>query len=300
MKGSIFTFLFILLQTVAFTQTHRYIPLDLDTTSFWIIKEGRYYGGDECFGEKLCYVEKDTTIQSHKYWKINSYLTKAGRGNDPLKCSQVNGSRFIVYLREDTTQRMVYRWKNNKDVPYLNYNLQKGDSVLDPNTLKYAQVSIEYETIMGVTRRIQTIHYPNGVHQRIVEGIGAFSNFPYEIFGEWGRQMVQLTCYSKQGQTLFCNECPCLRKAPVPLSNQDLNPVKSSHSIHVFPERIEISNQGHQELHITLLSTDGRELKSFDTQEESTSLSTSNLQNGLYFILATSPEETVYQKVYVR
>jgi hypothetical protein len=301
MKTNIIIILFILSRTEIYSQS--YIPLNLDTTCYWVHKY-QYYNYDpvgastvNCVGEKMSVVEKDTIISSQKYWLINTYLTELTYGWG--SCTPYNYHGPSILIREDTAMKKIYAYQNSGDQMVLDYGKNMGDSLPSPPGFGGGYFpsslidSITYNSVNGIVRRFQwcKLNYCNFTYSTI-EGIGASHNFPPSGAGEWGIPYFTLTCYSKGGVVLYSDGGSCTKKTALPLSinNFDLPNISYSYKNNMLT----IKNNSASRIHFKLYNLDGRILEIHTLVQGISYYDLSSYLNGLYiFELSNNKEKHI-------
>jgi hypothetical protein len=90
-------------------QAQNYIPMNLDTSCFWV-NDASFYNGFSgspvyCNYESTSYVEKDTIINGLHYFKIISYLSTHLSANPSWainECNFIDKTNRVSFMREDT------------------------------------------------------------------------------------------------------------------------------------------------------------------------------------------------------
>jgi hypothetical protein len=216
-----------LVTRVGFAQTYTYIPLNLDTSCFWVsgydFRDGSF-PGYVCRGERVSAVTGDTTIGARKYSKILTYTSVRDSVNTNYECSSMQGA-FTSLIHEDTVAKKVYDSYGNT---IAEFNRNGGDTIWAGSNYigragRIAVIdSITFQNIGGTTRKLEwaTLPAPSASHSYnyvAMEGIGATRNFPIVLYGEWGIPTYWTKCYSKGGQMLYADSATssCIRKPPL-------------------------------------------------------------------------------------
>jgi hypothetical protein len=207
--------LFVISAQWSTAQTYIYKPLDLDTSSFWILDFLHYDAGIKCRSEILTMVVGDTLIGTTLFKKLLTYNTTPIVGY-PGDCG---AGRFYyrTYIREDTGARRVYQ-AGGSDTVLIDYNKNVGDTLAMGKIKPITVDSITIKNFSGIDRRLQWGTTMNlfGTTYHTIEGIGANQNFPLRGYGEWGIAAYGLKCYSKGGQVLYTNgTTSCTKKPPL-------------------------------------------------------------------------------------
>ncbi len=312
-------FIFICASLFSQAQSYQYIPLDLDTSSFWIQKY-HYYSGNsgspiQINGEVVQYVEKDTIINTKTYHKVRGYNTTyiplMGSLAFNTAADKYNCYNPIIYLYDDTVNQKVLSWYPSNDVSLLNYNLSIGDSLnyLPPSTSTYAKFPVDstsIKTYFGVSRKTMfgTMTFGNTLYWTI-EGVGASVNFPDVGSGEWGTPLFSLSAYLKNDTVLYKDQNfssdSCYKKqrgnsACAPLSISEKEVIRSLVTYSNNKLNIERVNM---QLDISLISMHGNVL----LKERSIGRYSKDLSYfpaGIYILSIQSPNGIDNRKILIR
>lgn len=294
--------LFILLIAPLFSkaQTYQYIPMDLDTSSFWVLEYS--WGGAGSFqGERVCAVVGDTIISGDRYSKVHCYTSNGLYFSSIHSFGLKTEQDYLV--NEDTSLRRVYI---NGGIGLIDYSLALGDTlnvygVNDPFNLPID--SIKFEQYQGsIIRRSQYSSHLFSTPFKTIEGVGTSHSFPESAFGEWGIPIVKCKCYSKGGVVQYLNGMTvdsCYRKKrqiPIPSGIIDLN--SSLYNVSFAHKRLRIYNVKTRELNIILRSATGDIV--FRTKIRNDWSSDLSYPTGIYILSIQSSKGIENRKIFIR
>lgn len=195
--------------------------MNLDTSCFWVHDYYNYHGMgmNECSGEKITYVDKDTIIGAYQYFKLVTYTSKIGISNPQIICENSYFKYdYVNYVREDT---LLHKLLDPSSNVIMDFNKNIGDT-LDIGLNSYNPIvdSITIYQLDGIDRKIQWGTFGLMNLYQTIEGIGATYSFPIREYGEWHSPAYRLICYSKNGKTLYpdsTSQCVKIPKIPVGL-----------------------------------------------------------------------------------
>lgn len=199
-------FLFAILILLSFevkAQSYSYIPMDLDTTCFWVWEYHNYNGLPIiiCYGVIVTDIVGDSTFNGYKYFKMRHYWTDLNACNISIDVTQEG----FDWIREDTLAKILYNW--NQDT-IINFNLDIGDTLEVGVPSSYAPIlvdSVTYDYIGGMNRRRiwgEVNAFPSVIFSSI-EGVGLTINMPGFLWNEWATPRYTLLSYCKQNTLLY-------------------------------------------------------------------------------------------------
>jgi hypothetical protein len=268
-----------------------YTPMNFDTSCYWVNSYDVYYGGPVCEGNLITYIEKDTIINSTTYFKMSTYFIHQNTGGScPLYLHYIPG---FLYIRDDTTLRQVLAYNGaNPETVLIDFGLDSGDVfnignqtfTVDSTDTFFNYPRIQYFSNLG--------GFANGY---TIEGMGRTINFPYTGYGEWGVPYFRLTCYSKNGITLF-GDPPCPRYWPLDLNNS----TKNNLSLHFYDNILTLNNIMEPST-ISVYSLLGNEVFTEKTDDNHYSKDLSSvLQNGFYIVTVHDKKNKSVLKVFIQ
>jgi hypothetical protein len=264
-----------------------YLPLNLDTSCFWI-SNYHYYDGDIgwCRGEKVSEVIGDTIMSGNKYSIVRTYPTAYSYFNN-YPCLPLFATR-ITYVREDTATKKVY---DNYGNTVTDFGRQAGDTIFitAAGGAKVIVDSIHFKNVGGAVRRLQSGHLlihssiPYNYGYTTIEGIGVTYSFPVPQFGEWLIPSYSLKCFSRGGQTLYTDSpsITCVKSPPIKLEVKDA-PLMNSEAFVIKGNSFKIVDATLLPLRVQLFDMTGRMLSSFVAT--STAPITMDLVPGIYVL----------------
>jgi hypothetical protein len=294
--------LFIFIYSNIFSQN--YIPMNLDTSSFWVLKYYHYTGingfPEITEAERISFVQGDTIITGNTYHKIVTYTSDY----NVLKLAKIlaKGLQYdnISYVREDTALKKMYFWDGVNDTCLIDFSLLVGDTVTA--ILGYGSIvdSVNYTNYFGIQRK-NTYFGSQFAFQNFIDGVGAIYNFPIGDIGEWGSPVYSLICYRKNNSTLYSlypnDSCIKKPKAAFPTSLQENTSmsVKYSFENNIFS----IWNEMNESIQMNIISISGERIFRFKINSDNYSHSFATLPSGVYFVSLTSSKGTQNIKVLV-
>lgn len=279
----------------------------LNETSSWEIKDLRY---DDLFyfnASYTDYLELDTLIGNHTYFKLNRQGTIIS-GFSPTDTMFTN--EILEYkgaIREE--DKIIYWIEKETEEPVVIYdfNIQAGDFIELPGS------TTEYELLLVDSifhdQSFKKVYELNGLPIQLIEGVGwntGFINSPYEVLNLFYFSYLQ--CYNKDDQNLnpdlssLENWTNTTLEHSTSCENQPTNTIgllKDSDLINVFPNPFENKINIATDLKINeiiLLNSLGEKVfenKGIDLKE----LVTSNLQKGIYFVVLKTDDQDYTKKV---
>ena len=213
-----------------FGQAYTFIPMNLDTSCLWVHEYYNYHsnGFNECSGEKITYIEKDTVIGSYKYFKLFTYTSEIALSQPQAFCENaLFKNDQITFVREDTSLQQIIDLNNNVLLDFSKIIGETQDIGLNGNNPKVDSITID--TFNLIARKVCWGTFGLVNDYKTIEGIGATYNFPIREYGEWFTPAFRLKCHSRNGQILYPNNFPdpCIKKpkTPVGISEYTLNPI---------------------------------------------------------------------------
>lgn len=290
----------VLLAQLSFAQTHRYEPLNLDTTSFWVLAYDYYdgdFGGSGCRAELVSYVSGDSTIGTRRYSKVLTYVSEIGYNNHPSCWMGKSGEASLSLIYEDTAAKKVYNLRG--DV-IAEFNRNVGDSILVGSRLAVID-SVTSDSIGGMVRRTQWARFARvqaSINYRLIEGIGASRNFPFAGYGEWGIPVYTLKCYSKGGKTLYTDDrsSTCIKRPPARVSVKNTPRLKRAAFV-VQERQFRIADTRLLPVTVQVIDMAGRLLQSHLASNPQSSLL--NVSTGTYIVRLIKQDETAAFRIFI-
>lgn len=275
-----------------------YMPMNLDTTCFWVNSYNIYFSGTICDGNITSYIEKDTVINSIQYFKLNSYRSNVNTGDSCML--YLNSIYNPLFIRDDTATKkiMAYYYFNGISSEYIlvDFDKQIGDSIYDCG-YKYPIDSISIDTISSIPRRVQWYHV--WLNHSTIEGIGRSKNsFPLCGFGEWGMPFSTLQYYCKNGQQLYPNNNigTCIRPAPLAVANSFINDFEFS----FFDNNLKLQHLD-ESTQLDIFNTVGQKLYEENIHSTYYQRNLSNmLASGMYIVLIQNKKNRQVYKVEIQ
>ncbi len=226
-----YTFFLILISVGnCFGQAYNFLPMNLDTSCIWVYEYYNYHsnGFNECSGEKITFIDKDTVIGQYKYFKLVTYTSEIANSQPQAFCQNaLFKNDVITFVREDTALHQIIDLSNNVLIDFNKNIGQTIDIGLNGDNPKVDSITID--TFNLILRKVCWGTFGLVNDYRTIEGIGATYNFPIREYGEWFTPAYRLKCYSKNGQDLYPNNFPdpCVKKpkAPVGIGEYSLKPI---------------------------------------------------------------------------
>lgn len=276
-----------------------YIPLNLDTSSYWVFDYRSYFAGEAVHGEKTTQVFGDTIISGKKYFKLVTFATIPPEVFNPTYLGYYY-TKDTQLIREDTITKQVFEYIYGAigDNLILDFNLSIGDTMpmIDYQPFNNFFVdSIDSQLILGVTRKIQHSHFGLIVPDyQTIEGIGATINFPPHGIGEWGIPFYTLKCYSKNGVQLFGDaSTPCIKSFPLTFQEKTISNIECK----VQNRNIIIENSSLNKLEVKLINLNGQIISKETTTQAYLNLNYNSIPSGIYILHISSNKNVLNKKI---
>jgi hypothetical protein len=299
MKPKFLLIAILLLSLKSFSQN--YIPMNLDTSCYWVYDWMVTNGLQDCHGESIVFVEKDTIVNNLKYAKLKSY------NSSEIQClnnffNKGPGIGSVFYVRDDSINKKIlyidYSWTEKL---MFDFNYLVGDSIpfckSDINDINEAIIdSMSYNILNGINRKIfygNKKGYLGSINNfRIIEGVGGSSGFPLICY-----QFSTLKCYSKGGQILYgVTSQPCLKKPAIAVSTKDV--FKNNFTLTYSNNSFQIDNPNNEKLKIVLLDLMGNKIISETTNSIYYQSKIANsISTGIYFLQVGNEKGRVVKKI---
>ena len=200
MKAKLLLTALFLLSFLENSYCQEYHPL-LDN-SVWIVR--RTVSCCEPSYTRTISQKSDTIVAGHTYIGYN----------DPFVCSHDQSDQpvFTVYMREDISEKKIYKLVDGVDTLLYDYNMDNGDTISQYGYTWTATVD-EIAVNTGMRKRI-TLHsieqyYNHTLTQVWIEGIGS-SKHPFfpennmeNVVSAGGGQMLSIACVYQNGVHVF-------------------------------------------------------------------------------------------------
>ncbi len=309
MKPKFLLIVFLFLSLKSFSQN--YIPMNLDTSCYWV-NDFHYYDGFSgspfsCTGETTSYVEKDSLINNTNYKKVITYSSSDFTSSIntiqmKFQCYSKAPKNISIFLREDTIQKKIFYlvdFLSGQELELLDFGLNIGDSVHSTASMSPIVDSLSIVNFNGINRNV--IFSTAGIVglYSIIEGVGASYNFPLGGYGEWLMPIFALKCYSKGGQILYGDTSqPCLKRPAIAVSTKDV--FKNNFTLTYSNNSFQINNPNNEKLNIVLLDLTGNKIISETTNSIYYQSKIANsISTGIYFLQVGNEKGRVVKKIIV-
>lgn len=288
----LFTIITLVLITVS-SYSQAYHPL-IRTSTFWDEVTNDDLSPTYISGAKRYFFQGDTTIDNLDY-KILRYYTFISGIPDffyyPI-AADTSSSSIEAFMREDTTERRVYRRYNNQNEELLyDFSLVPGDTV-DSNTSGYYIIDSigDFELLNGEKRKI---FYLENTWQYYIEGIGGSSGFMGFLLFAFKGGSYELICVKDDNEPVYGTHCFYF------LEDKE---VSSEHGFQMAPnpvnDKININSDQNIE-GISIYNISGEVMLFLSSNNTQETIDVSALPPGYYFIRATNFDEVFVEKFVV-
>lgn len=297
-----FCILIFLLNGISVGQSYHKV---INDTLFWdvaIAEMGYICGPYSDFGPWRYKFNGDTVINNTNYSKFIGYEHFSINHPSPPKCTPFyvdtnSTSAPLIFMREDTINRKVYRYDGYNDVESLWYDFsaEQGDTIVYPWYGEFIVDTVfEILTNDGVNRKyFECYGELGGFYIEGIGGIGGPFDEPFYYFeaGTW------LMCVKgHQDQIIWGTDC-------YDFTTNISSPVSSNPHIEIYPNptqstiTIELPTQPSNNIFLTLSNTNGQQLIIQPLTELQTEINISHLPAGIYIVKVWNDKDVMVQKV---
>ncbi|NQT78594.1 MAG: T9SS type A sorting domain-containing protein [Bacteroidetes bacterium] len=270
---------------------------------FWdvaVAEMGYICGPYSDFGPWRYKFNGDTIINNTNYSKIIGFEHFSINHPSPPKCEPFYVDTIstyipLIFLREDTINRKVYRYDSYLDLETLwyDFNAEQGDTIIYPNYGPFIVDTVfDIITNDGVNRKYFEYYGEwGGFYIEGLGGVGGLFNEPFYYFeaGPW------LMCVKDhQGQIIWGTDC-------YDFTTNISSPVSSNPLFKAYPNpaqstiTIELPAQPSNNTNLTILNTNGQQLINQPISEPQTEIS--HLPTGIYIVKVWNDKDVMVQKV---
>lgn len=272
---------------------------------FWdvaVAEMGYICGPYSDFGPWRYKFNGDTVINNTNYSKIIGFEHFSIYHPSPPKCEPFyvdTNSTYtpLIFIREDTLNRKVYKYNSYLDVEYLwyDFNAEQGDTIIYPFYGPFIVDTVfNIITNDGVTRKYyEYFGELGGFYIEGLGGVGGLFSEPFYYFeaGTW------LMCVKDiQNQIIWGTDC-------YDFTTNIISPVSSDLLFEVYPNptqstiTIELPTQPSKNTILTISNTNGQQLITQPITEPKTEIDFTNLPAGIYIVKVWNDKDVMVQKV---